>query len=302
MRPVPPQTLASRRHANGLFDCGSDVVNLVHASDIHFGKPHQRELSDALLAFVHDQRPHGVVLSGDLTQRAKVREYEQARAFLEALAPYPYITCAGNHDVPLYRIVERLVTPYRNYRRFVSDQLDTILDLDGARLVALSTAAPRTAIVNGRITARQRVFAQKAFEGVEAERARILVLHHHLVSPGDYEKDHPMPGKVRNLKALHTMGVDLVLGGHLHRAFRKSSLDGLPAGLFPTGFPIIHSGTTTSRRGRGREHGRNSLNVIRVEDMGIHVTVYLYSRDARQFLPASTHRYPRSPELGASTV
>ncbi len=244
------------------------------------------------MSFVRDTRPDVVVVSGDLTQRAKITEYEEARAFLDALAPFPYITCAGNHDVPVYRLIERALTPFRNYRRFISPDLDTVLDVEGARFVALSTAAPRRAIVNGRLNSGQLEFARKAFDSVDLGCRRILVLHHHLIGPGDFEPDHPMPNSVEYLKAFHRMGVDLVLAGHLHRAFQRSSLDGLPAGLAATGFPILHAGTTTSSRGRGKEAGRNSLNVIRVEDMGIDVSVYLYSEDAHQFLPAATHRFP----------
>lgn len=276
-------------------------MNIVHASDLHFGRPHLPPALDALGRFIAARNPDVVVLSGDLTQRAKVVEFEEARQFVDTLTSCPVITVPGNHDVPVYRVWERLTTPYRNYRRLIADALDTVLDVDGARFVALNTAAPWTRIVNGRLTRRQRAYAAEAFRAAPAHAMRILVLHHHVLGPGDHEVDRTLPDSTEIIRAFHAWGVDMVLAGHLHRAYVKTSDEGLPAGLVPWGIPIIHSGTTTSSRGRGKEKGRNSLNLIRVEDLGIEVSVYLYSEAEDRFLPSVMHRYPRAgPEESAT--
>ena len=266
---------------------------LVHASDIHFGKPHRPVVREALSRFIRDTRPDAVVVSGDLTQRAKAREFAEARRFLDSLAPLPVITTVGNHDIPVYRVLERLTTPYRNYRRFIDPSLDTVLDIPGARFVALNTAAPWTQIVNGRLGRGQLGFAAEAFEGTPAGSSRILVIHHHVLGPGDMEPDVPLPAATRIIRSFHSWGVDLVLSGHLHRSFIKTSDEGLPGGLVEKGIPIVHSGTTTSSRGRGKEKGRNSLNLVRVEDMEIEVSVYLYSTAEDRFVRDAVHRYPR---------
>ena len=260
---------------------------IFHASDVHFGKPHLPELSEALVRFVHDLGPDAAVISGDLTQRAKATEYRAARAFLDALAPTPVITTAGNHDVPLYRIWERVFAPYRNYRSIIGPDLDTVLDVDGgpgvpggARFVALDSSSPRRAIVNGRVTVRQLEFADEAFAAAADRALRVLVVHHNLVDPGDGPKAPPLRDAGRILDRLPRWGVDLVLSGHIHRSY----LGG--------GAPLILAGTASSNRGRGRERGRNSFNLIRVGESGIEATVYLYSRDAGRFQPAGSRRYP----------
>lgn len=269
---------------------------IFHASDIHFGKPHLPELSKAVVGFVHDLGPDAVVISGDLTQRARAAEYRAARAFLEALAPYPVIATAGNHDVPLYRCWERLLAPYRNYRSIIGSDPDTVLDVDpgpaasgGARFVALDSSSPLQAIVNGRVTARQLEFAEQSFAAAPAGALRVLVVHHNLVDPGDGLKAPPLRGAGRVLDRLPRWGVDLVLSGHIHRSCLgdgggRTGTDG--------GVPVILSGTASSNRGRGREEGRNSFNLIRVEESGIEATVYLYSRNAGRFQPAESRRYP----------
>ena len=268
---------------------------IFHASDVHFGKPHLPELSEALVRFVHDLGPDAAVISGDLTQRARAGEYRDARTFLDALAPTPLITTAGNHDVPLYRIWERVFAPYRNYRAIIGPDLDMVLDIEGkgvpggARFVALDSSAPRRAIVNGRVTARQLEFADESFAAAPAGALRVLVVHHNLVDPGDGPKAPPLRGAGRILDRLPRWGVGLVLSGHIHRSY----LGGGGEGAGPDGgVPVILAGTASSNRGRGRERGRNSFNLIRVGESGIEAKVYLYSRDAGGFQPAGSRRYP----------
>ena len=273
-------------------------MKILHASDVHFGKPHLPELSGALVRFVHRERPRAVVIAGDLTQRARTDEYRDARAFLDALAPYPVIVTAGNHDVPLYRVPERFFAPFRNYRAHIGPALDTVLDVEGgaadhgdARFVALNSCAPRRAIVNGHVRSGQFDFADRSFAAAPAGALRVLVIHHNLTDPADGVYGQPLRGARRVLQQLPRWGVDLVLSGHVHRAHLASSaVTGSPD--TKAGVPILLAGTATSNRGRGSERGRNSFNLIRAGESGIEVKVYLYSRDAGDFLPAGGRRYP----------
>src|SRR4030095_10141040 len=88
------------------------VRHLLHISDVHFGPPHRPELAEKGLAFVEEHRPAAVVLSGDLTQRAKPKQFQEARRFVDRL-PAPTLVVPGNHDVPLYRLWERSVWALR---------------------------------------------------------------------------------------------------------------------------------------------------------------------------------------------
>jgi 3',5'-cyclic AMP phosphodiesterase CpdA len=271
------------------------VITLVHGSDLHFGRPHDRVASEAFLEATKGLSPDLVVLSGDFTQRAKVAEFEEARAWLDRLAPLPVVVTPGNHDVPLYRVFERILDPFRNYRAHVSEALDTVTRIEGAVVVALNTAAPHRAIVNGRIRSGQLAFAAQAFRDAAAGDLRVVVTHHHLAPAPDYEGDHPLPGARRILDAFKAMGVDLLLGGHLHRAWIGNSLDVYPGADRSRGIVIVHSGTTTSHRGRAREREKNSFNVIRVGSEDLLVTHWMRFEDT--FHPFSEHRFPRRPRL-----
>ncbi|MGD0565613.1 MAG: metallophosphoesterase, partial [Roseiarcus sp.] len=90
---------------------------IAHLSDLHFGRL-DRAIPPALIAAIDAAEPDVVVLSGDLTQRARRREFDDAREFLDDL-PSPQIVVPGNHDVPLYNVVARTLTPLARYRRTI---------------------------------------------------------------------------------------------------------------------------------------------------------------------------------------
>ncbi len=292
---------------------------ILHASDLHFGAPHRPVVAEAIVRLAREQDPDVVVVSGDLTQRAKAREYRAAKRFLDRLAPIPVVVTAGNHDVPLYRVWERIFAPYRNYRTYIGSELDSVLDMgsardretvpapaqgrvragaDGrgsARFVALNSSAPYSAVVNGRLADAQLSFAATAFANAAPRTLRVLVVHHNLLEPDDGEPVHTLPEARRILCAAREWGVNLVLSGHIHRAHLglgrcASSSDREDR---EKAVPVVTAGTASSSRGRVPEEGRNSLNVVRVRDSRLDVTVYLYSEDAGCFEPAGSRRYPR---------
>ena len=122
---------------------------------------------------------------------------------------------------------------------------------------------------------------------------RVLVTHHNLARAPDYAPEQVLPGHRRYLAAFSGMGVDLILGGHLHRSYLASSLDVFPQ---PAGVPamtIVHTGTTTSRRGRARERGQNSLNLIRVSNNEITVAPHHLERESGAFRPSGSYSWPR---------
>jgi len=273
------------------------MVTLVHASDVHFGRPHDRRAADAFVRAAHDVGPDAVVVSGDFTQRAKVREYEAAAAFLERLPDVPRVVTPGNHDVPLYRAWERLLTPFRNYREFISDELDSVTRIPGCALVSLNTAAPRTAIVNGTLSRGQIDFAEQMFAAGAEDDLRVVVAHHPLAPPADHEGGRELRRARQHLAALARIGVDVVLGGHFHRAYIGNSQDLLPAQ--EPGHPVVlvQAGTTSSSRGRAGEQFRCSFNVLRVDEATIEVEQYHYERGGDAFRPTGMHAFRRRPRV-----
>ena len=84
------------------------MLTILHGSDLHFGKPHLPRVAAAFHEAARRAEPDAIVLAGDFTQRAKVREYRQARECFDSLPNVPVIVTPGNHDIPLYRVHESI--------------------------------------------------------------------------------------------------------------------------------------------------------------------------------------------------
>ena len=270
------------------------MVTLLHISDLHFGPYYVPHVGEALLDAAQALQPGAIIASGDFTQRAKVGEFAAAREYLDRLPAVPLVVCPGNHDVPLYRIWERITRPHQNYRQYIADELNSVVRIDGAVIVSLDSTAPLTAITNGRIRREQLQFCRDAFRDVSPGTLKLVVAHHHFAPAPDYEGGSAMPRAKRALDFLEQLKVDMIMGGHLHRAYIGNSLDVYPGKDRKHGIVIVQSGTSTSRRGRAREAEKNSINLIGVTADVIHITHYMYFQDAGGFAPVSRHSFPRA--------
>lgn len=268
-------------------------TSILHISDLHFGPPYLRRVGDAMLRMAPGLQPDAIVVSGDFTQRAKPEQFAQARAFIDALPDVPRVVVPGNHDVALYRVLERLFRPFDLYREHISPDLDGLLLLDDVAILWLNSTSPRRAISNGRIHLDQLEFCKEKLGALPPEVVKIVVSHHHFLPAPDFERDQTMPKARRALDIFVKLGVDVILGGHLHRAYIGNSLDVWAGADRDHGIIIVQSGTTTSRRGRGREREKNTFNVLDLEGDLVNVTHFLYFDDHDRFEPVSRHAFPR---------
>src|SRR6185295_3827867 len=97
---------------------------IVHLSDLHFGRLDAR-LVPPLLAAIRDLSPALLAISGDLTQRARRKQFAEARDFLRAIE-CPCLVVPGNHDVPLYDVARRFLRPLARYKAFITDDLEPV--------------------------------------------------------------------------------------------------------------------------------------------------------------------------------
>jgi 3',5'-cyclic AMP phosphodiesterase CpdA len=269
------------------------MLTILHMSDLHFGPPYLEHVGESVLRAARELPADVIIASGDFTQRAKREQYAAAREFLDRLPDLPTVVVPGNHDVPLYRVFERIFAPYRLYQEYISKDLDQVYRLDNAVIVALNSTAPLRAVTNGRIDQWQLDFCARAFEDTPPGIARIVVAHHHFAPAPDYEGGEVMPRARRAIDCFSDLGVELLVGGHLHRAYIGNSLDVYPGRDREHGMIIVQSGTTTSRRGRAREREKNSLNLIRIGEDRVRITHYMYFDELLGFAPISRHLFPR---------
>ena len=269
------------------------MLKLLHLSDLHFGPPFVPQVGEAVLEAVAGMDPDLIVISGDFTQRARVEQFQQARDWLRRLPDVPRVVVPGNHDVPLYRVWERLANPFDLYQQYIHPQLDYVVRREDAVIVALNSAKPHRAISNGRISSEQLELCARAFDEAPEDAIRIVVAHHHFAPAPDYEGGETMPKAKRALDLFTQHKVDLVMAGHLHRAYIGNSLDVYSGEDREHGILIVQCGTTTSRRGRAREREKNSFNWIQISESSLEVLHYMYFDEARGFSPVARYEFAR---------
>jgi len=261
--------------------------SLLHVSDVHFGPKHVAELSRAVLDLAVAERPDVLVVSGDLTQRAKPAQFREARAWILA-SPVPVVYVPGNHDVPMYRVWERIAAPFGAWRRHFDSALVRGYRDAGLEIVGLNTAHNWTT-KHGRID-RAELERLAAELGERAPgRLRVAVAHHPLAASPRLGSEPRARRSEVAMALLRRAGVELVLSGHLHHGFWVEAPDttGAPGPL------VVHAGTTTSTRGRGVEAGRNSLNWIEFDDSVLRCERRVWDPASRSYAASESAEFPR---------
>lgn len=233
------------------------------------------------------------MVSGDLTQRARQVEFEAARDFLARLPDAPQLVVPGNHDVPLFRVFERMLSPLGRYRETIHPEPTRSVELPGAVVVGLDSTHPYGAISGGRVKRDQLEFCESAFSNAGTDDWRVVVMHHHLVPAPTFDRTRPMPKARRTLEYLTELKVDLVLAGHLHRSYIGNSLDVYAGSRRESGIVVVQCGTSTSRRGRWLEREANSMNWIEIDEDRVDVSHFMYFGTDKGFSAVSRHRFAR---------
>ena len=250
------------------------MTRIVHLSDLHFGA-HDERLVDGVAEQVDQLKPDLVVISGDFTQRARTEQFRDACEFLEGLRDrgHEVLGVPGNHDVPLYDVLRRFLSPLARYRRFIDDTLCPFVELPGVAVLGINTARSLT-FKDGRINTDQVDFIRETFARTSSEAFRVLVTHHPLFAlPVGGEVERAIGRQELALDAVEESGVDMVLAGHAHHA---SSHDAGDLVTRAGGVLVVQAGTATSTRVREQEQ---SFNTIDIDDSLVTVTVNAWTGD-----------------------
>lgn len=265
---------------------------LVHLSDLHFGRVDEA-LLDPLRELVERLAPDVVVVSGDLTQRAKSEQFEAARAWLDTL-PGPQIIVPGNHDISLYNVFRRFVKPLERYQRHITDDLDPIHVDDEIAVLGINTARSLT-FKDGRVNQEQVAKIRAELAGLDPAITRIVVTHHPFDLPKSADEDDLVDRAPMAMDAFAKCGVDLLLAGHLHVSHANSTEERYPISEYAA--LVIQAGTATSTRGRGEV---NSFNVVRVERARVEVDRYGWDVLSQSFSLINTEVFMRSANVWAA--
>jgi 3',5'-cyclic AMP phosphodiesterase CpdA len=232
---------------------------LLHISDTHFGTE-KAPVVAALKNLARRLAPDILVLSGDITQRARSAQFAAARRSCDELAVPNMLALPGNHDIPLYDVMSRMLQPYHNYIRAFGPALEPTVETEDVLVIGVNTTrAARHK--HGEVSLRQVDRVAKRLQSARPHQLRIVVTHQPAAVIRAEDEHDRLRGAEPALQAWSRAGADLVLGGHIHLPYVAD----LQQRAQPTPRPMwcVQAGTAVSRRVR---HGTcNSVNVIRFD-------------------------------------
>jgi 3',5'-cyclic AMP phosphodiesterase CpdA len=233
---------------------------LLHISDPHFGTE-QPPVVDALLRLVHEQPPEQVILSGDVTQRARRAQFGAARAFVDRLGAARTLVIPGNHDIPLFNLPARVLAPYAGFVEAFGSELEPVAESARWLVIALNTTRPRRH-KNGEVSIEQVERVASRLEAARTDQLRIVVVHQPVAVSREEDEVNLLRGHATAIARWSSAGADLVLGGHIHLPYvlaLHERMPGLARRLW-----AVQAGTAVSRRVRAG--APNSVNLIRWGD------------------------------------
>lgn len=251
------------------------MSRIAHLSDIHFGA-HDPRIVAATIAWIDLQRPDLVIISGDLTQRAKVDQFRQASEYLHAIRATgcPTLVVPGNHDVPLYDVFRRFAAPLDRYKRYIDAELCPWFENEEIAVLGINTARSLT-IKDGRMGHDQIAMVRDRFAKVPSAKTRILVTHHPLFAMPIAEEGELTEAVGRHRDAIEAVadaGVHLALAGHFHRTYAEAALKMVDkAGSVL----VVQAGTATSTRLRNNElQSFNWIHARRYDEVELQVVAW----------------------------
>lgn len=233
------------------------MTALLHLSDPHFGTE-QPLVLQALQQLVRDQSPEVIVLSGDITQRARRAQFRSARAFMDSLGTAPALTLPGNHDIPLFNVFARIFDPYGGYRRAFGGDLEPLVSTENFLVIGVNTTR-WWRHTNGVVSPEQVSAVAERLRHAQTTQLRLVVVHQpvHVLKSSDVHDR--LRGHALAIESWAEAGADAVLGGHIHLPYvcaLHESVPGLARRLW-----CVQGGTALSSRVRGRIP--NSVNILR---------------------------------------
>lgn len=265
------------------------MSSLLQISDPHFGTE-RPAVVEALVQLTRQEKPRGVLLSGDITQRATPRQFAAARDFVDRLGVARVIVVPGNHDIPLFNLPLRVFAPYARYKRAFGPTLEPVYDDEDWFVMSLNTTRPWRH-QDGELSYRQidRVAARMRLAA--STKLRLVMVHQPIGVPRADERHNLLRRHEAAVRDWSQAGVDMVLGGHIHLPFV------LPLHEHQTDLPqpiwAVQAGTAVSDR--VRHDAGNSVNLLRAQRLpdgrrGCIVERWDYVDERQGFQSAARHR------------
>lgn len=272
------------------------MASLIQISDTHFGTE-QPPVVEALVKLVHEQAPDMVILSGDITQRARTSQFRAAKVFLESLGVPRTLVIPGNHDIPLYDVFTRFFRPYAKYAREFGPTLEPVYKSDDLLIITVKTTR-RYRHVDGEVSPEQIERVSDLLQAASPHQLRIIVTHQPVCVMRPQDEENLLRGHKPAVLAWAEAGADLIMGGHIHLPYVCPMHETLANGSRKLW--AVQAGTAVSSR--IRHEAGNSVNIVRydpAEPHTIQVEQWDYQVGGRCFDIAKVHALNRDHPHGS---
>jgi 3',5'-cyclic AMP phosphodiesterase CpdA len=260
---------------------------ILHLSDIHMGRV-DPALLPPLAATIRAAAPDLVAISGDFTQRATDSQFRAARHFMDSLER-PLLVVPGNHDVPLWNVAARFVTPLRGYKRHITHDLEPAVEDEEMIVLGVNTARS-WAWGEGRINRTQVDAIVRRLSSVPPGKLRIIVTHHPFDLPPGVGEQRLLGRAHMAMAKLAAANADLFLSGHLHISHIGHSAERYR--IAGHSALIVQAGNV-SMRGRGEQP---SFNLLRVQRPSIAVSRFAWDPAAGSFVETAAGEFRHGPK------
>ena len=267
-------------------------VRVLHISDIHFGRSFVGAHLAAAEALAVEAAGSAsaldaIVVSGDLSQRARAEEFRQARALLDRFSRVaPLLVVPGNHDAEWWNApfgIGDAARVHASWMEIIGTELEPTLRVPGVSIVGLNSAPglmpwtvtknPRDLRVKGGLTDAQLRDARRRLDASPAGDLRVLVLHHNVLR-GVLSNRWGLARPERTLDAFADLSPDVVCTGHDHE--ERAELVSRA-----TGDLLVSTANTLSSRARGKRTA--SLNLIEADQSHVRVEIWHFQPDSGEF-------------------
>src|SRR4051794_19707179 len=227
----------------------ASMRRIAHISDLHFGRTDPAVVA-ALTDDLNASSPDLIAVSGDLTMRARSREFRAARAFLDGLNA-PVLVVPGNHDITSYWLHERFLDPLARWRRFIAEEPEPMWTNDQIAVVGVNTTSRAGRLLDwsqGRVGRTRLQRAVGKLQALPESLFRIVVAHHPFLPP-EAAPDTRLVRHARTaLAAFAAQDVRMILSGHLHLGYIRALGAGTTAGTGKGELLVVQAATATSTR------------------------------------------------------
>lgn len=264
------------------------MIDIIQISDTHFGTEVPAVI-EALKARIAENKPDAILLTGDITQRARENQFKAATDFFASLPAPQKMAIPGNHDIPLYNIYARFISPYHHYEKAFGERT-VHMQGRGVYYLGFDATGPWRHTRGHLKTKAVEAALQKARFAMQEGDILVVAAHQPLAVAKTTDENNILIHAETTAQLFAKYKVDIVLSGHVHYPLIERASRYYPS--LPYDFILSGAGTAVSHR--IRPGAPNSFNRIEITDGQIAVERYDYDSNTHRFIMHTRklfHRY-----------